>query len=207
MGTDFKGDTSIEWRRKNDGKLIGGKGRNKITVFHRATWGRLRGRKVSCGWNCQEIRETEGLWNCDSSLILWSSLHALPRRNQKRTLIELNLLWVEALNSNALLKKRIYYLCGKNFYTIALNPLMCLDIWHTRTIRNKFHFTCILNKLCHVALLSIYIYLPYHPLKYSYDFPNYDLILFNCVLYNILSCSRQNFTRGTNDDAKKGISI
>lgn len=30
----------MEWRRKN-----GGKGRNKITVFHRATWGRLRGRK------------------------------------------------------------------------------------------------------------------------------------------------------------------
>ena len=107
-----------------------------------------------------------------------------------------------------LLKKRIYYLCGKNFYTIALNPLMCLDIWHRRTIWNKFHFTCILNKLFHVALLSIYIFTsPYHPLKYSYDFPNYDLILFKCVLYNILSCSRQNFTRGTNDDTKKGISI
>ena len=122
--------------------------------------------------------------------------------------MELSLLWVEALNSHALLKKRIYYLCGKNFYTIALNPLMCLDIWHTRTIWNKFHFTCILNKLFHVALLSIYIFTsPYHPLKYSYDFPNYDLILFKCVLYNILSCSRQNFTRGTNDDTKKGISI
>ena len=26
----------------HDGKLIGGKGRNKIAVFHRATWGRLR---------------------------------------------------------------------------------------------------------------------------------------------------------------------
>ena len=103
------------------------------------------------------------VWNCDSSLILWSSPHALPRRNQERTLIKLNLLWVEALNSHALLKKRIYYSCGKNFYTIALNPLMCLDIWHTRTIWNKFHFTCILNKLFHVALLSIYIYLPLSP--------------------------------------------
>ena len=48
---------------------------------------------------------------------------------------------------------------------------------------------------------------PYHRLKYFYDFPNYDLILFKCVLYNILSCSRQNFTRGTNDDTKKEISI
>lgn len=48
---------------------------------------------------------------------------------------------------------------------------------------------------------------PYNRLKYSNDFPNYDLILFKCVLYNILSCSRQNFTRGTNDDTKKGISI
>lgn len=48
---------------------------------------------------------------------------------------------------------------------------------------------------------------PYHRLKYFYDFPNYDLILFKCVLYNILSSRRQNFIRGTNDDTKKGISI
>lgn len=43
---------------KNDGKLIGGKGRNKITV---QGFGRLRVREVSFGWNCREVRKPEGL--------------------------------------------------------------------------------------------------------------------------------------------------
>lgn len=61
--------------------------------------------------------------------------------------------------------------------TITLNPLMSLDIWHTRTIWIYLYFKQIVS--CRVVidiyLLSTY---PYHPLKYSYDFPNYNLILF-----------------------------
>lgn len=55
MGTDpgpqkQEGDTSIEWRGKNDGKLIGVKGKNKITVFHRAKWEDLEvGKSVVVG--------------------------------------------------------------------------------------------------------------------------------------------------------------
>lgn len=140
----------------------GGRGEIKLQCFTG-----LHGEDLEVGKSVVVGTETE-TWNWGFvklwfffNIMIWSPCpsEAKPKTN----FIELSLLWVEALNSHALLKKRIYYLCGKNFYTIALNPLMCLDIWHTRTIWNKFHFTCILHKLFHVALLSIYIYLPLSP--------------------------------------------